>query len=310
MRITTIDRRPVKPRVLGSLTMRTGQMPRGHFSSASGIVAIGSGAWVVGDDLSRIATFDALGAPGRLASALQPASKKPDLEAITDVGALPALPNGFIFAVPSGSTNERRRAVAWVKDAAGHPGAPRVIDLAPLHARLAAAINGNLNIEGMAFRTGAHGPELLLFQRAQRPGDPSAVFLLDAAAVARQIASRGSVDGDVLRQVHAVDLGELDGMPLGFADARALPDGSIAFLASAERGSSTSDGAILGSAIGLLDASFGVRALRMLDGPARKTEGLELASAFDARAGAREFIVVTDPDDPGAASEVLSVDLG
>jgi hypothetical protein len=60
----------------------------------------------------------------------------------------------------------------------------------------------------------------------------------------------------------------------------------------------------------VLGADLTLQALRPLTGPARKVEGLELTRELDASAPATSFTLVTDPDDPATAAEVLTVDLG
>jgi hypothetical protein len=118
------------------------------------------------------------------------------------------------------------------------------------------------------------------------------------------------VGAEVLLGHRTIELGTLGGERLGFADARALPDGRIAFVASAEGGDGVADGAIKGSVLGVLGADLTLQALRPLTGPARKVEGLELTRELDASAPATSFTLVTDPDDPATAAEVLTVDLG
>ena len=69
------------------------------------------------------------------------------------------------------------------------------------------------------------------------------------------------------------------------------------------------DGAIKGSVLGMLDADLNVTALHPLSGPARKVEGIELASELDPSAPASRFVLVTDPDDPQKPTELLTVDV-
>jgi hypothetical protein len=114
---------------------------------------------------------------------------------------------------------------------------------------------------------------------------------------------------DAIRGQVTLDLGSLGGNRLGFSDARALPDGRIAFAASAEGEDAASDGRITGSVIGVLDADLRVTTLRPLTGPVRKVEGIEIARELDAKAPANQFVLVTDADDPARPAEVLRVDL-
>src|SRR3712207_9001007 len=63
-----------------------------------------------------------------------------------------------------------------------------------------------------------------------------------------------------------------------FSDARALPDGRIAFVGSAEGNDAVGDGAILGSVVGMLDADLNVTTVRPLEGPRSEEHTSELQS--------------------------------
>ena len=217
------------------------------------------------------------------------------------------------MALGSGSKHNgtRDRALVQAVDAAGQvSGAPREANLAPLYDALREQLAGrDLNVEGIALRDGAAGAELLVFHRGQERGQTNTIFRLDAARAIEALRVGGSVDRSVLLGAHEVDLGTLGGERLGFADAQVLADGRIAFVASAESASLSGNGTIRGSAVGLLDASFALQALRPLDGPPRKLEGMQATRDFGA-GGALAFTLVTDPDDPARAAELLRVDLG
>lgn len=307
-----IDSRPLTPRVDGTLRLASPDAAgRSFVSAASGLAAApGGSAWVVSDEYGALVRFDALDAPGTLHAGLVHGEHKPDLEAVLviDADASSGEP-AMLFAAGSGSGTHRNRGVVQDLDAAGAPlGAPREIDLKPLYARLAGTLP-ELNVEGMALRQTRTGAELLVFHRGQRLGNPNQIFRLDAAVAIDAMRRGGPLPASALAGVTQLDLGTIDGVPLGFADARALPDGRIAFLASAEDSQNGPHGETLGTVVGLLDSQLNVTTLRPLTGPARKAEGIELAAAFDASAGANELVLVTDPDDAAKPTERLRVDL-
>jgi hypothetical protein len=167
-----------------------------------------------------------------------------------------------------------------------------------------------VNIEGLALRDGADGAELLLFHRGGLEGDVNTIFRLDAARAIDALRDGGKLHGDLVLGQTEVDLGTLHGARLAFSDAKLLDDGRIVFSASAEgNDDANGNGAILGSAIGILDANLAVQSLRPLDGPARKVEGIELTRRLDPAASPTSLTLVTDPDDPTLAAERLTVDL-
>lgn len=281
---------------------------RTFLSAASGIAAAGAGSfWAISDEYGELARFDALGAPGALVAGLPPAEgkqHKPDLESIT------LLPGSLLLAAGSGSKPGRDRGVALQLDPNGRAVAPaRVVDLGMLYAAAADRLGRPLNIEGMAVRQAASGAELLLMHRGMQRGDRNAIIRLDLAAVTGAIAAGRSVPSSAIRGHVELDLGTLRGAPLGLSDARTLPDGRTVFTASAEAGSATADGEILGSAIGILDEQLHLSLLRPLDGPPRKVEGIELASLLDPAADPASFVLVTDPDAKDRPTEVLRVRL-
>ncbi|MCW2927375.1 MAG: hypothetical protein JWM86_1343 [Thermoleophilia bacterium] len=310
-----VDTRPMRITLDPSLTLDAAdQLGRTFVSSASGIATFGPAGeattWVVSDELPGVAKFGALNAPGTMVEGLAPATKKPDLESVI------VLPNDrwgappLLFAAGSGSSESRHRGLLFELDAKGAATRrPKTVDLAPLHAALAKRLPMGVNIEGMALRDGAAGQELLLFHRGQIAGDRNVVFTLDAIDAMAALRNDRPIPASAIRGEHVIDLGEYDGAPLGFADARALPDGRIAFIASAEASTERGDGAILGSVVGTLDRDLAVTSLRPLMGVPRKAEGIELARRFDARADANDIVLVTDPDDPAKPAEVLRATL-
>ncbi len=304
----SIDRRPVHARAAGTLALaapdRDGRM---HVSAASGLAAWGGAAWVVSDEYGELVRFDSLAARGTLLPGLRHHKKRPDLESIL---AVPQAAGGaLLVAFGSGSkaNGTRDRALVQAVDGAGAlSGAPVEADLGPLYDALRRQLADRaLNVEGLALRDGAAGAELLVFHRGQDAGQVNTIFRLDATRAIEALRAGGRLDSAALLGAHQLDLGTIGGQQLGFADAHVLADGRVAFVASGER----ADGTITGSVVGLLDSSFAVLALRPLDGPARKVEGLQPTRTLDPTASATSFTLVTDPDDAARAAEVLVVDL-
>lgn len=309
--ITAVDVRPIDPRLDGRLSLGAPDSSgRNHVSAASGLASAGGAAWIVSDEYGELARFDRLDQPGRLFPGLAPAKRKPDLESLLRI---PQGDSGsLLVAFGSGSSKSGTRSAALVQavDGAGAlAGGPVRADLAPLYAALAGRLPKGLNIEGLALRDGEHGGELLLFHRGMIDGDVNTIFTIDAARAIDALRAGRQLDADLLLSQHSVDLGTLGGERLGFADAHMLDDGRIAFIASAEGADEHGDGPIKGSAIGIMDPSFAVTALRPLSGPPRKVEGIEPTRNLDPAAPASSFTLVTDPDDPALAAELLTVDL-
>lgn len=306
-----VDVRPLDPVLAGRLSLAApDHLGRMYVSAASGLVTAGGAAWIVSDELGELIRFDTLSSPGTLLPGLTRKRRKPDLESLVRV---PDATGGgsLLVAFGSGSAKGRDRALVQSVNAFGVAvGAPVTADLEALYAELDKRLPLQPNIEGLALRQGVHGAELLLFHRGKMTSDVNTIFRLDAARAIAALRAGESIPADVVLGQTAVDLGTLGGERLGFADARMLEDGRIAFLASSEGGDVHGNGEILGSVVGILDADFVVQALRPLTGPARKAEGLALSRELDPTASATSFTLVTDPDDPSQESEVLTVDLG
>lgn len=305
-----VDTRPIDATVSGHLSLGEND-PTGfpHVSAASSLAAAGGAAWVVSDRYGELVRFDDLAAHGTLLPGLEAKKHRPDLESLV------AIPDGtaggsLLVAFGSGSKKGRDRALTQAVDASGAPvGRPSESSLASLYEELDRRLPLQPNIEGLALRDGAAGAELLVFHRGKLAEDVNTIFRLDAARVVAALRSGHPVPADVVLGQTSIELGSLGGHKLGFADARVLDDGRIAFAASAEGADAVDDGVITGSAVGILDADFTIQVLRPLTGPARKVEGLELTRDLDPSAPATSFTLVTDPDDPAKASEVLTVDL-
>jgi len=309
-----VDRRSAKPEDLPPLELRTmrildldeGSAPGRphHVSAASGIVRRGSFAYVIGDDELFLAAFDLSGRePGTLHRALEgelPADdaerkgSKPDLEALTALPPLDGAAFGGLLGLGSGSGERRDRGFFWALEADGSlRGEPAVIELGPLYERLAEEI-GRVNVEGAAVL----GERLWLFNRGNEEGSHNAVAELTITDLSKSLQTDRELDADELHSVTEYELGEVDGIRLGFSDATALFEDLVAFTASAEGGE---DGDVHGSLIGTIGAGGEVNRLRSID-PKWKVEGVH--AAIDA--GVLDLVFVCDQDDPDVPSPLLS----
>lgn len=257
-------------------------------SAASGLVLRDGAAYVIGDDrgaLDRFALLDGIAlapialVPGGV-DAVMAKADKPDLEALVDLG------DGSLLALGSGSRPNRERAFRVEAD-----GAVQAIDLSPVYAALRLQIP-DLNIEG-AVRV---RDSLVLAHRGVGRGDASRLVYLDVRTVLAERASAWSAS--VLEQTQAVELGQLDGITLGFTDLAIDDHGALHYLAAAEDTDDPYlDGACRGSVIGRIEPDGSTRTLARLR-PDVKAEGL----AWDG--DARSWAVVTDADDPSLRAKL------
>ena len=270
-------------------------------SAASGLVRRGPAVYVVADDetfldvyaiatghrSARVSLFDEVLPADPEARKV----RKPDLEALT------ALPDGRLFALGSGSTEQRARGVVLRADEGAAPRDPRIVDLAPLYASLRRRFP-QLNIEGAA----ACGGLLRLLQRGGA-GRDNAVIDLDLGATMRRIDDRLPLDAELVCAVRSVPLGVLDGVALGFTDAASIDDdrADIAFVAAAEDTDDPyRDGPCKGSVIGLLDIEARVTRVDRIAGSA-KIEGLAVHRGVG-------VWMVADPDDRAVRAPLFEAD--
>ncbi len=217
---------------------------------------------------------------------------KPDLECCVLAPGLGPDRRDVIIAFGSGSTAARER-IALV-DPDGH--SARLVAAHGLYAALNSSElgRGALNIEGAVLA----GDRLWLFQRGNGGAAPG----LAAVSLAALWDHLHGGPAPVVSDVRHVPLGDCDGVPLGFTDADMHGD-RIWWLGSAESSPNTyDDGAVAGSAIGLLDGPSAI--LCNPDGSRflGKAEGLALVSTTCAR-------VAVDPDDPELPAELLELTL-
>jgi hypothetical protein len=278
-------------------------------SSASGLVRSGSELYVAADDELSLGRFPATGnRPGELLRLFEgrlPLRKKPrkqhkaDLEILLRLPPLPAVPHGALLALGSGSGPRRRRGALVMLDARGRArGAALPVDAAPLFAQLDRDFD-DLNLEGGWL----DGDSLYLLQRGNRGGSPNAVIELDYGRLATGLAQGRVLRGIRPRRVTQVDLGNVDGVPLGFTDACRPASGLWLYSAVAEdTADARADGEFAGAAIGLATRATGVLWQRRI-APPFKVEGIDATL----RGGALRILCVTDADDPAVPAQLLQI---
>ncbi len=301
--------RTLFPHCIGTLQIRAGQHPQGrvHLSATSGLVRSGRHLYVVADDELHLGVFDdtvAAGAPlapgallqlldGNLPSETgQRKQVKPDFETLTQLPSLPEFPGGALLALGSGSTPHRETGVLLALSGVGKlNGRKSTVALSSLYAPLRRHFP-DLNIEGAWVADGA----LHLLQRGNM-GDPrSACIRFDWDSAARWLSGEQALPP-------VLHLGDAEGVPFSLTDGAALPCGAWLFSAVAEDTSdSVADGICVASALGVVAADGQVRSLMRLQG-APKVEGIAVQNEGD------DWLVtmVTDPDDPKIASQLLTV---
>jgi hypothetical protein len=282
-----------------------------HLSAASGLVCLKSFIYVVADDELHLGVFaEASGDRGhliRLFDGELPDAKsarkkqKPDLEALTLLPAYGEHRHGALLALGSGSKRNRRMGALLGLDAQGAVyGAPRAVDLSPLLVPLEDEFAG-LNIEGAV----VSGDELRLFQRGNKRHTGNSVirFKLSPVLAALNSGRTGAIKPSA---INSFDLGHIDGVPLCFTDAAALPNGDMVFTAIAEdTDDSYADGACVGAAIGIVSNDGTLRRLLHLDRP-HKVEGIDARVDGDVI----KLLLVTDADDADVPASLLSATIG
>ncbi len=303
----------ITPLQLGALRIEEGAHPRGlsFLSAASGLVRTQGRIYVIADDEHHLAVFDepAPHSPGRMIRLLEgdlPAStkkrkaRKADLESLAHLPAMPGLPSGALLALGSGSRANRHAGMLMPLAADGRlEGSVRRLDLKPLYGPLRDQLT-ELNIEGSM----VIGDELLLLQRGNQGGGSNGSIHLALADVLPWM--RGETDDPIPgASFRPYDLGTIEGTPLCFTDGAPLPGGGWMFSAVAEQtDDSYADGALLGAAIGVIDAAGNLQCMWPL-APGFKVEGIA-AEGVD---GMVVVTMVTDADDPEIPSQLLSVTL-
>ena len=300
----------IAPEPLRTLTLLEPSRPGrpAHVSAASGLVRVGERLYVIADDENHLAAFPRRGTePGSLlrifAGTLPVAAEarkrnKPDVESIVKLPIFPGYPDGALLVLGSCSKPNRCSGVLLGLEANGAlDGARTVVDLSPLSEAFKERY-GRLNVEGAL----TAGDELVLLQRGNKGDGRNARIRLRLPRVLESLATRGRLGLEGLVEIEEIDLGKASGVPLGFTDGSALPDGRMVFTAVAEdTDDSYGDGACCGAAIGILGADGSIEQLEPID-PRHKVEGID-ATLEDDHVTA---LLVTDADDADVPAVLLS----
>lgn len=195
---------------------------------------------------------------------------------------------GALLAIGSGSTADRRRAVAL--DVL--TGSRRIVSFDALYAALSEQIH-ELNIEGAV----AIGPDVFLAQRGNGAKRENALVRLDRARFELELAE-GAMTAACLREVIAVSLGDLGGVSLSLTDLCLGPREALIFTAAAEDTDDPyADGEVKGSIIGTVDLKGKVAPERVEAGHV-KLEGVCWLPSGELR-------LVADPDDAAAKAPLF-----
>jgi hypothetical protein len=313
LRVTIVDRRP--------LHYAAGADPSldrpAHVRAGSSLAWIGARLALIQDDANFLALVDP--ATAEVEGVTLPAGKggvrlfdklrgnkkkKLDLEACVVVET----PQGPLFlAFGSGST-EKREKVLMIRGLGTVDPRIELIKAERFYHELRKAPGlapGRLNLEGVA----QLGGTLRFFSRGngkERDGERPVNATCDIELAALLLYLDSPEEGPpVPAAVTQYDLGELDGVPLGFTDAAHLGGGVIYSAAAEASPDAVEDGGVTGSAIGIIDSAGKGRWAPILEQGGRpfagKVEGLVLA-----RTEGRLYVVV-DADDPETASELCTI---
>ena len=269
------------------------------------------------------------------------ASKKADFEALTLIERihiealahpgreeiLRRFPNGLLMMSGSGGMSwegfRRSTCVVYSLDERGHiAGLPAKISLEALHESLESgdAVNGDLNIEGMA----VYGTTLVLAQRGNSidaDGEPAANLLihLDLGEVLESIYTDLSV-GEL--ELHGTKRYELGSLPvehegttyevkIDFTDLDAVtgdPHGRLVFTAAGEGPDGTPvKNVIAGSAVGVISPEGDLVSITPLEDRTIKLEGVD--ARYNPTLGSIDLLLVSDADDPDVPAPLFAARL-
>lgn len=263
--------------------------------AASGLVCDGDTLTVVADDGMMLSRYSTTGVPlgtTRLFEGELPEDPRARKRVKPDLEALARLPDGSLLALGSGSKRGRSRGARIVGDVV------TVVDCAPLFDALSRSTT-RLNIEG-AVVLGDH--LVLLTRRTGKKGDNRMIRLRLGDTLAALQSPTPRLTDALVDDVVAVDLGEIDGTPLGLTDGAPLDDTTILFSAAAETTDDpVFDGPVAAAVLGVLDRDGRVLA-RYRVVPTLKIEGVAIADDG-------WIYAVADADDPRVPSPLLRVPL-
>lgn len=278
-----------------------------RITSASGLVKIKNHFYVIADDQLTLARFHIQNLSpieltplllGNLPFDFKERKKvKPDWESLCKVSFQDL--NGLL-AMPSGSTENREMGI-FIKiiDDTISSDLPMKIDLSEIFSVLRLKFP-DLNIEGSV----VFNDRLKLFQRGNGVGGVNAIIDIDLKGFMNDVQQGQIIGADHISQIKFIELGELNGVRLGFTDTCTIDD-KLWFLAAAEDSKSTyHDGLFCGSILGCLNSAGDILARYEIDCLA-KPEGLWIESEKNSLM----VYFVTDADSPEICSALYSVRL-
>lgn len=276
-----------------------------YLSAASGLVCVQSWIYVVADDEHHLGVFrQSSQAPGALVRLLegdlpegpkQRKKHKADFEVLVKLPAFGGYAHGALLAAGSGLRAKRQKGVViGLDDAGALRGVPKRVDLAFMFGALEREL-ASINVEGAVVL----GSNFVLFQRGNKSGTNAVITFSLTPFLA---AIEGAQAEIAPRSIQTINLGHINGIPLSFTDAAALPTGDIVFSAVAEDTDDTyNDGRCAGSALGMLGVDGALRWLRTLAHP-HKIEGLDVRRENENVS----VLMVTDADDISVPAKLLS----
>jgi hypothetical protein len=307
----------LKPTLLRTLQVDPKVHPRGqpHLSAASGLVHVQGRCYVVADDEHHLGYFKLQdNNPVKLkrlfsddlpVDPIKRKAAKPDLEVLTLLPATLRYPFGALLALGSGSKLQRHGGVLMALNGAGKLGkgddlVSQRLDLtelyAPLHHEFA-----DLNIEGCF----VSGDVLHLLQRGNKGENSSACITWHLPQVQAWLLDPEDTPAPEHSQITAIDLGQIEGVPLTPTDGCVLPNGNWLLSAAAENtADSYLDGPCTGSALAVVSPAGQLLQLHRLQG-APKVEGISVVAQTNAKQVT--VLMVTDADDPDVPSQLLTV---
>ena len=286
-----------------------------HVRAGSGLAMVGDRIVVVQDDANFLALIDP--ATGRVdhvtlprgdGGARQFDAVRGNKEGKLDLEACASFEEGgerIFIAFGSGATPRRER-ILWVTGLDYAEAAVEYIDGAPFYAKLRALPGfapAGLNLEGVVIA----GEGRIWFANRGTVRDGrllNGVVEFDQQAL---LALLGPAGDEVLLSaggVRQVDLGGLDGVPLGITDLAPHPEGLL-FVAAAEATDNTvDDGPVVGSVVGLIDRTGEARWAPIVEPNGTrfpgKVEGVVVVGD--------RVIAVVDDDAADAPATLLTID--
>ena len=295
----------LQPKRLRTLTVNGHPRGQPHLSAASGLVCAHGRVYVMADDEHHLAVFRDRRSPGRFHRVLAGnlpcetearKKRKPDVETLFLLPSSKAGGGDALIALGSGSRKNRQIGIVIPLSARGKVAKEvRRFDLRPLYKPLRDVLGGEINVEGAIVTA----DELLLLNRGGKDKSVNAVAHYRLRDLRRLM--KGARSNIKPTSVRRYDLGDINGIALGFTDGAALPSGGWFFTAVAEdTDDSVVDGACKGSVIGFVDSRGDLLGMHRLK-PKMKAEGIDLQTTQQGLV----LCLVTDADTPARPSTLL-----